>query len=283
MFVEAMDKMTNPTPLVTNAEKSYFMKLIVLAKQVPDSGGTRKLDPETGILDRTATEAVPDEITERALECALQVKDQNTAVEVVVLTVGPVGAENSIRQLLAMGADRAVHIVDDSLMGADMLQTARVITAALEKERFDLVLAGDQSTDGRGGMLPSIVAGFLDVPILPDLEEIDITQESVRGSMKTETSELRLESAFPAVAAVTERVAEARFPNFKGIRAAKKKPVEVLSLSDLGCEVDPINSSTRSVMVSAIPAQPKSGGTKLIDDGTSVEQLAAFLESKHLI
>lgn len=259
------------------------MKVIVLAKQVPDTGETRKLNPETGLLDRTGTEAVPDEITERALECALRTKDRDSTTEVVVLTVGPADAEKSIRQLLAMGADRAVHIVDDSMVGSDMLQTAKVVAAALRQEGFDLVLAGDQSTDGRGGMLPSMVSELLEVPVLPDLEEVEIADCSVRGSVKTDTSELRLESALPAVAAVTERAAEARFPNFKGIRAAKKKPVEARSLADLGIQAGPTNASVRSVMVSAAIAPPKTTGTKVIDDGTSVEQLAAFLESKHLL
>ena len=259
------------------------MKILVLVKQVPDSGEARALDAETGLLDREGSEAVTDEICERAVECALQVKDADDSAEVVVVTVGRPEAEKTLRRMLAMGADRGMHIVDDALPGSDMMQTAKTIAAAVGREEFDVVVAGDWSTDGRGGMVPSMVAELTGVPVLPDLESVEITEGQVRGWLRTETSDVTLQAPTPAVVSVTERSADPRFPSFKGIMAAKKKPLETLSLADLGTQSGPAYAPVRSVMVSAQAAPPKQAGTKVVDDGTAAAQLAGFLESKHLL
>jgi electron transfer flavoprotein beta subunit len=259
------------------------MKFVVLVKQVPDTGDARKLDLQTGLLDRAASDLIPDEITERALECALRVKDADSSTEVVALSVGPEEAEKSIRRLLAMGADRGVHIVDGSLAGSDMLQTAKVIAAAIKNEGFDVVLAGNQSTDGRGGMVPSMVAELLGVVGMPDLDAFEVADGSVQGSLRTVKGDVRLEAAVPVVASVTERAAEARFPTFKGIMAAKKKIVEKLSLSDLSVQAGPAYAPVRSVMVSAATAPSKQAGITVVDDGSAAAQLADFLESKNLL
>jgi electron transfer flavoprotein beta subunit len=259
------------------------MKFVVLAKQVPDTGETRTLDAETGLLDRAATEALPDEITERALELALRAKETDGTVEVVVLTVGPEGSQTTLRKMLSMGADRAVHVVDDTLAGSDMLQTAKVLAAALKHEGFDVVLAGNQSTDGRGGLVPAMVAELLDVPLLSDLSSFGIDGTQLSGTMRTDTSEIQLVADYPAVVAVTERVAEARFPSFKGIMAAKKKPTDKLTLSDLGIQAGPAYAPVRSVMVSAAGAPPKQTGPKFDDDGAAAAKLVDFLESRHLL
>lgn len=259
------------------------MKFIVLVKQVPDTGDARKLDQQTGLLNRGVSELIPDEITERALECALRVKDADSSTEVVALSVGPEEAEKSIRRMLAMGADRGLHIVDASLAGSDMLQTAKTIAAAIQREGFDVVLAGNQSTDGRGGMIPSMVAELLGVPGMPDLDAFEVTDGTVRGSLRTGEGDIRLEAPVPVVAAVTERAAEARFPTFKGIMAAKKKVVDKLSLTDLGVQAGPAYAPVRSVMISAVTAPPKQAGITVIDDGSAAAQLAEFLESKNLL
>lgn len=259
------------------------MKILVLAKHVPDTADPRLLDAETGLLDRGASDFIPDEITERALECALQVKDQDSSVEVVVLTMGPADAEKSVRRLLAMGADRAVHVLDDALVGSDMFQTARALSAAVDQEKPDVVLAGNQSTDGRGGMVPAMVGELLGMPVLPDLEGVEISADTVRGTFRTEASTVSVESSTPVVASVTERAGEARFPSFKGIMAAKKKPVDQKSLETLGVQAGPAYAPVRSVMVSAAGAPAKQAGTIVTDDGTAVTQLVDFLASKHLI
>lgn len=259
------------------------MKLIVLVKQVPDTGESRLLNLETGLLERGATEALSDEISERALETALQMKDQDSSIEVVALTVGADASEKSLRKALSMGADRAIHVMDDLLEGSDMLQTAKTIAAAIEREGFDLVLAGNQSTDGKGGMVPAMISEILGVPLLSDLSDLEVADGAVSGSLRTEHSELQLSATCPAVATVTEQMDEARFPSFKGIMAAKKKTLEKLSLSDLGVQAGPAYAPVRSVMVSATAAPPKQTGPKLEDDEQAVSKLVDFLEAKHLL
>jgi electron transfer flavoprotein beta subunit len=201
------------------------VKIVVLVKQVPDTWGERRLDLDTGWLDRASGDAVIDEIDERALEVALSYQDANDA-EVVALTMGPDSAKDMLRKALAMGADSAIHIVDDQLAGADAMRTSRVIAAALTKFGFDLVIAGNESTDGRGGVIPTLVAEHLGMPQATFLNSVAITAGSVSGERGTENGTMSVRAPLPAVISVTERSAEPRFPSFKGIMRAKRKPIE---------------------------------------------------------
>lgn len=260
------------------------MKIVVLAKQVPDTWSDRKLDLETGLLDRAASEPVPDEINERALENALQYKDSQSDTEVVVVTMGPEDATKTVRKLLSMGADSGVLVTDDAVVGSDMVQTARVLAATIEKiGGVDLVVAGNEATDGRGGMVPAMVAEILSLPVLPGLEEIEISADAVSGTASVDGGTVKLSASYPAVASVTEKSAEARFPNFKGIMAAKKKPVENWTVADLGIQAGPESASVRSVMVSAAARPEKQAGPKVVDDGTAAAQLADFLAAERRI
>nr|WP_237686711.1 electron transfer flavoprotein subunit beta/FixA family protein [Arthrobacter jiangjiafuii] len=234
------------------------------------------------MLDREASEPVPDEINERALENALLYKDANADTEIAVLCMGPEEAVKTLRKLLSLGADSAVLITDPELAGADMVQTARVLAAAVEKTGGDLLIAGNEATDGRGGMVPAMVAEILGWPVLPGLDDISISTESVTGTAQVDGGTLTLTAPLPAVVSVTEKSAEARFPNFKGIMQAKKKPLESWSLADLGA-ASPANASARSVMVSATARPPKAAGPKITDDGTAAAQLAQFLMSNQLV
>lgn len=259
------------------------MKILVLIKQVPDTGQPRKLSAETGLLDRAATEALADEINERAMECALEFKDSHGDVEVVVVTAGAPEVNKALRRMLSMGADRAIQLSDEAMAGADMLQTAKALTAAIQNEGFDLLIAGNQSTDGRGGMVPAMIAEMLDVPLLPDLENVEITDTKVRGTIQIPPRNLSLEAELPAVISVTERAAEPRFPTFKGIMAAKKKPLAQIGLAELGTQAGPAYAPSRSVMVSAVTAPQKQAGQKIVDEGTAAVQLVDFLEAQNLL
>ncbi|MBT2550268.1 electron transfer flavoprotein subunit beta/FixA family protein [Arthrobacter sp. ISL-65] len=257
------------------------MKIVVLAKQVPDTWSDRKIDLETGMLDRGASEPVPDEINERALENALQLKDSRKDTEIVVVAMGPEDAGKTLRKLLSMGADSAVLVSDESLAGSDMVRTARVLAAAVGKlGGVDLVVAGNAATDGRGGMVPAMVAEILGWPVLPGLDEVVIAPDTVSGCAQVDGGALRLSSALPAVVSVTEKSADARFPNFKGIMAAKKKPLTSWSLVDLGIAATP---EVASVMVSASARPARQAGPKVVDDGTAAAQLAEFLAGNRLI
>lgn len=254
------------------------MKIIALVKQVPDTGGERKLDA-SGLLDRNASERIIDEINERSLEIALRYKDSNKQAEVVLMTMGPADATSTLRKGLSMGADSAIHIVDDNLAGSDAVRTSAVLAAALKDTGFDLVVAGNESTDGRGGVVPAMLAERLGVAQLTHLNSVELSEGSVSGVRSTDAGTLTAHADLPAVISITEIAAEPRFPNFKGIMTAKKKPVTVLSLSDLGVETPP----AQSVVVSATERPARTGGKKVIDDGTAAAELAEFLAAERLI
>jgi electron transfer flavoprotein beta subunit len=255
------------------------MKIVVLVKQVPDTAEERKLDLATGQLDRESTDSVVDEINERALEAALRIKDANKGTEVVAMTMGPDQATQSLRKALSMGADSGVHIVDDSLSGADTGRTAATLAAALRSTGFDVVVAGNESTDGRAGVVPAMIAEHLQLPLLGSLISAEIADDGVRGVRQGEGGTLNVRAGLPAILTVTERFPEARFPNFKGILTAKRKPVTTLSVADLGVAATP----SRSVVISTAERPPRAAGRKLIDDGDAASELAEFLVANRLV
>jgi electron transfer flavoprotein beta subunit len=259
------------------------LKIIVLMKQVPDTYGARKLNTSTGRVDRVPKEAVPDEIGERALEVAMSYKDAVAATEVVVATMGPESALDTLRRGLAMGADSAIHILDDALAGSDLVATSKVIAAALISTGFDLVIGGNESTDGRGGVLPAMLAEHLGVGHATYLDDAEISSQGVTGHRTTDAGTAALRVTLPAVISVTDRTPEPRFPNFKGIMSAKKKPVSVLSLSDLGLAVSASSNEAHSVVLNITARPAKGAGTKIVDDGTAASQLVEFLTVNQLI
>lgn len=257
------------------------MKIVVLVKEVPDTYGDRKLSLETGLADRAASESVLDEIGERSLEVALSYADKNAGTEVVVLSVAPESASATVRKGLAMGAASAVQVVDEALLGADLGLTAEVIAAALKRVGFDLVIAGNQSTDGSGGVLPSMVAELLDVPAATYLNSVEIGEASVSGARASDGASVQVSAELPALVSITEALPDARFPNFKGIMAAKKKPFETLSLDDLGIDAHSADAS-RSIVIGLSEKPPREAGVKIVDEGDAGEKLAEFLIQNRL-
>lgn len=257
------------------------MRIVVLVKEVPDTYGDRVLDLETGLADRGAGESVLDEIGERSLEVALSYADAHAGTEVVVLSMSPESAAATVRKGLAMGAASAVQVVDEGLVGADVGLTAEVLAAALKRIGFDLVITGNQSTDGSGGVLPSWLAELLDVPAATMLAEVEISESGVTGTRGSDDAAMRVSVGLPAVISVTEALPDARFPNFKGIMAAKKKPFETLSLADLGVDaMDP--GAARSIVIGLSKKPPREAGVKIVDEGDAGEKLAQFLVENRL-
>lgn len=258
------------------------MRIIVLMKEVPDTYGNRTLDLETGLLNRSAGEPVLDEITERALEVALRLRDARPDTEVILLTAGPGGTlPTTLRKGLAMGADRAVHVLDDALLGADLTLTAQVMAAATRHIGFDLVVAGNVSTDGGGGALPAMLAELLGVAGLTSLSTVEVNELTVSGRCNTESDSFEARADLPAVISVTEALPDARFPNFKGIMAAKKKQFEILNLNQLGIALD--EETSRSIVVAAAQRPARTAGTRIIDAGDAGERIAEFLANNQLI
>ena len=257
------------------------MKIVVLVKEVPDTYGDRKLDLETGIVDRAASDKVLDEIGERALEVALAYADGHPDTEIVLLSMGPESAQASIRRGLAMGASSAVQVVDETLLGADLGLTSEVLAAALQRTGFDLVIAGNESTDGSGGVIPAMVAERLGVPQLTALASVEISDASVSGRRVLDDGVATVSAPLPAVISITESLPDARMANIKGIMAAKKKPYETLSLQDLGIVAER-EDAPRSIMIAVSERPPRGAGVKIVDEGGAGEQLAEFLVQNRL-
>lgn len=258
------------------------MKIIVLVKEVPDTYGDRKLSLETGLADREASERVLDEIGERALEVALSYAEKNEGTEVTVVSMAAEAASATIRKGLAMGAGSAVQVVDEALAGADLGVTAKVLAAAIKRTGFDLVIAGNLSTDGMAGVLPAMIAEHLGVPHATALSAVEISESSVSGTRAADAGTAQVSAPLPAVISITEALPDARFPNFKGIMAAKKKPFETLTLADLGVDVD-VTAAPQTIMTAISEKPPRAGGVKIVDEGDAGEKLAAFLIENRLV
>ncbi len=259
------------------------MDIAVLVKQVPDTYSERKLRESDSRLDRDAADAVIDEIDSRGVEVALQLTEAHGG-EVTVVTMGPQRATDALRKALAMGAHKAVHVVDDALAGSDALQTSAALAAALRTLTFDLLIAGNEATDGRTGSIPSMLAERLGLPQITSVQKVEVDGGSLTAERTDETGYSEITATLPAVISITEKVTEPRYPNFKGIMAAKSKPVTVLALADLGIDAaDAGSANAACVVVDATPRPPRSAGEKITDDGSAGGQVAEYLAAARLI
>ncbi|WP_144874757.1 electron transfer flavoprotein subunit beta/FixA family protein [Microbacterium sp. 1.5R] len=258
------------------------MKIYVLVKEVPDTYGDRKLDLETGLADRAAGDVVLDEITERALEVALSHADKNEGTEVVAVAMAPEGSTASVRRALAIGAGSAVHIADERLAGADLGLTAEVLAAAIRRGEADLVITGNLSTDGSGGVMAAMLAEHLGWAQATALTTVEITADGISGTRGADAGAQPISASLPSVISITEALPDARFPNFKGIMAAKKKPLEVLTLDDLGVSADPAEAP-RTIMTAVSEKPARAAGVKIVDEGDAAEKLVAYLAENRLV
>ncbi len=244
-------------------------KIVVLVKFTPDLTGDRSFQAD-GTVDRVSVPGRLSELDEHAAEQALQVKEAGDW-ELTYLTMGPDGAQDALRKALSMGGDAAVHVRDDALHGSDAFATSLVLAAAIQRIGFDLVLTGMASTDAGMGVVPALLAERLAVPQLTFVRDSDASAETVTARL-------------PAIVSVTDRTGEARYPSFKGIMAAKKKPVEVLSLADLGIDPGQVGlAAARSTVLSASRRPARSAGEQVKDDGDGGTLLADFLAANRFI
>ncbi|MFJ2223496.1 electron transfer flavoprotein subunit beta/FixA family protein, partial [Streptomyces anulatus] len=209
------------------------LRIVVCVKYVPDATGDRRFADDL-TLDREDVDGLLSELDEYAVEQALQIADGADGAEITVVTVGPEDAKDALRKALSMGADRAVHVEDEGLHGSDVMGTSLVLAKAVEKAGYDLVVCGMASTDGVMGVLPALLAERLGVPQVTLLSEVAVDGGVVTGRRDGDVASEQLRASLPAVVSVTDQSGEARYPSFKGIMAAKKKPVESLDLDDLG-------------------------------------------------
>lgn len=255
------------------------MNIVVTVKQIPDPN----LDPELDgtRLKREGVAAVMDEGDEFGVEAALQLAEAGEGNEVTAVSMGPEGAQEAVRKALSMGADRGILISDDALEGADALATAKTLAAAIKQNPFDLVLCAVESTDGYSGIVPQMLSELLEVPNFTFATELEVSEGKIKIHRQTEAGYDVLEGELPAVVTVTAGANEPRYPSFKGIVGAKKKPLDQLSVSDLGLSPDDV-AATQSV--ENLEDAPSRGAGEIVEDeGDGGVRIADFLAEKKVI
>ncbi len=265
------------------------MKILVCVKQVPDSWAEKKLSPEK-VLDRASADAVLNDLDEYAVEEALRIVEANGGVEaghtITLLSMGPERAQEALRKGLSMGADAALHITDDALAGSDALTTSRVLAEAIKRENPDLILTGTESTDARMSVIPAMLSERLELPHLSfaGVVVVDVNAKIVKTKRMTDEGVEAMESRMPVIVTVIEKINEPRYPSFKGIMAAKKKPITELALADLGIAASEVgNGGAWSEVKDFALAPARGAGVKIADEGNGGSALVDFLAEKRLI
>ena len=264
------------------------MNIAVCVKYVPDATGDRHFEDDKTV-DRVGVDGLLSELDEYAVEQALQLKEkagEGDDVEVTALTVGPEDASEAIKKALQMGADKGVHVVDDAIAGSDYLATSQVLAAAIEKiGDVDVVMCGMASTDATGSVIPAMIAERLDLPQVTLGSVIESQGNQFRIKRDGDTSTEVIGATAPLVLSVTDQSGEARYPSFKGIMAAKKKPLDTWSLGDLGVDAGEVGLGAAWTSVEGTEARPpRTAGEVVTDeDGSGAAALVEFLASKKFI
>jgi electron transfer flavoprotein beta subunit len=259
------------------------MNIAVLVKQVPDTYSERTLRPADNTLDRDAADGVVNELDEYAVEEGLRLTEAHGG-EVTVVSMGPDRATDVIRKALSMGADKAVHVTDEALRGSDALVTSDVLARVLARGEYDLIILGSEATDARMGTLAAMLAERLGRPQLSFASKVETDGSKITIHRLADYGYDTVEAELPAVISVVEKINEPRYPSFKGIMAAKKKPVETLSLADLG--VDPGEAglaASATEVVSFANRPPRAAGTIVTDEGDGGIKAAEFLAARKFI
>jgi electron transfer flavoprotein beta subunit len=264
------------------------MNIVICVKYVPDATADRHFESDNTV-DRVGVPGLLSELDEYAVEQALQLKEKNEGTEVIALTVGPEAASEAIKKALQMGADKGVHVVDDAIAGSDYLATSQVLAAAVtkigEESPVDLVVCGMASTDATGSVIPAMLAERLDLPQVTLGSVIESQGKEFRIKRDGDTSTEVIGATAPLVLSVTDQSGEARYPSFKGIMAAKKKPLETWSLSDIGVEASQVGLDAAWTAVEETEERPpRTAGEVVTDeDGSGATALVEFLASKKFI
>jgi electron transfer flavoprotein beta subunit len=259
------------------------MNIVVLMKQVPDTAAERKLNPSDNTLDREASDAVINELDEFAIEEGLRLKEAHGG-EVTVLTMGPERSSESIRKALSMGVDKGVQVTDEALHGSCAITTAKVLAKAIGTLEADVIVAGLEATDTRLSVVPALIAEALGLPQLSGARKVTIDGTTVTVERLTDAGYDVIQASTPVVLSVVEKINDPRYPSFKGIMAAKSKPVQQLSLSDLGMSADEVGLAASTTTVESFEvAPPRAAGVVVKDEGNGGVAIAEYLAGKKLI
>jgi electron transfer flavoprotein beta subunit len=259
------------------------MNIVVCVKQVPDTWAERTLRSGDSRLDRASVDGVINELDEYAIEEGLRLAEAHGG-EVTILSMGPDKAGESIRKALSMGADKAVHVLDEALAGSDALATSLVLATVLGRTGFDLVILGAEATDARMGVMASMLSERLGVPQVSLASKVEIDGTAIKIQRQTDYGYDQVEASLPAVISVVEKINEPRYPSFKGIMAAKKKPVETLSLADAGLDAGQAGlAAAATEVVSFAKRPPRQAGTIVKDEGDGGSKAAEYLAAQKFI
>ena len=267
------------------------MNIVVCVKYVPDATADRRFESDNTV-DREGVDGLLSELDEYAVEQALQIKekaDNPEDVTVTALSVGPEKAVDAVRKALQMGADQGVHVSDDAIAGSDSVATSLVLAKAISKvgedRPVDLVVCGMASTDGAMSVMPAMLAERLDLPQVTLASVIETQGDQVRIKRDGDVATEVIGATMPLVLSVTDQSGEARYPSFKGIMAAKKKPMETYSLSDLGVDAGDVGLSVAWTEVTDTTERPPRTAGEIVkdEDGSGATALVEFLASKKFI
>ena len=259
------------------------MNVVVCAKQIPDPSSPQSLDPETGFLVREG-KLILDDSDAYGVEMGLRLAEESGGGEVTLVSMAPGGEVSGLRTALAMGAAKAILVSDDALKGSDALSTAKVLAKAVERANPDLVISATESTDGYTGTMPVQMAELLGMPSVTFAKKVTVEGDKVRVERQTEAGYDEVECTLPVVVTVTAGVVEPRYPSFKGIMAAKSKPVDQLSIADLGFEPSEVGAAgARQQVTSVVDAESRQAGEVVVDEGDAHERVLAFLEQIKVI
>ena len=259
------------------------MKVAVCVKQIPDPADPGALDPSTKTLKRDM-KLILDESDSYGVEMALQLVDAAGGGEVTLVSMAPNSEVNGLRTALAMGADNAILISDEALAGSDALGTAKVLAAAIARAEPDLVLAATESSDGYTGTVPEQIAELMGLPSVTFAKSIETTDSGVNVQRQTEAGYDDVSCPMPCLVSVTAGVVEPRYPSFKGIMAAKSKPVDEVTIADLGIDAGSVGWAGAGQEIIAVEEAPaREAGEIIEDEGEAYQRIVAFLEELKVV
>jgi electron transfer flavoprotein beta subunit len=264
------------------------MNIVVCVKHVPDATADRRFESDNTV-DRVGVDGLLSELDEYAVEQALQIKEKNEGAEVTAVCIGPEKAVDAVRKALQMGVDKGVHVLDDAIAGSDAIATSLVLAKAIEKigaeTKVDLVVAGLASTDAGMSVVPAMLAERLGLPQVTLASVVETQGDQIRIKRDGDSATEVIGGTMPLVLSVTDQSGEARYPSFKGIMAAKKKPLEVWSLGDIGVEADQVGLGAAWTSVEDTTARPPRTAGEIVtdEDGSGATALTEFLAAKKFI
>jgi electron transfer flavoprotein beta subunit len=263
------------------------VKICVLVKEVPDAAVDKRINPQTGRLDRSGEKNLNPYDT-HAIEAAMQLKEggQVEVEEIVAVTMGPESATRALHKAVSLGADRSIQLTDDALAGSDVQATGYALAETLRKESPDLVLLGQQSDDGECYTIGAIVADNIQMPSLTQVIKMDVAEGGLRCERQAEYGYDTVQVEMPAVISVGDAINEPRYPSLKAIMGAKKKPLEKVAAGDVGIDTSRVGSEGSQVQCGDFKEPPAKAAGEIIEDedtNETVEKIVAWLDERKLI